>query len=396
MITGVFRLLSYITPVLIVAILSKFALVEEVGQINYFIALITILGVFSDFGIPEVLQSIMPKGKIKSVRSYMVMELGLVGLTAVVFLGLDYLLSGSLSRGYSMLVILSILTSANNVVLTVFNGLQNKFKASLYYATTSLLFIGVTCILYFSGSASAVEAFLWGRVVSWGVFLLIALVDLNHLGYLIAEKTKLGHNSLLIQNFLYRAFYSLFLQWDAILINLVGVALELGVFKSVALMANTPFMFVTIFNTADLPQFSSLLGQKKFSTLKKIYYQQLITILAMAILATVASIPLTKLGLELVFNSEIANQGHQYFLTIFIASWLYVLTTPAISLIQASEKVGFLTICSAVHIVLFAAATFVLYPVVGVGVLPVAALVANAFLLAVLSLRVNYLLTNNK
>ena len=63
---GIVRVFSNITPILIFFAFAQILGVEELGLINYFISLIAIIGVFTDFGLPEAIQRFLPQVKHKT------------------------------------------------------------------------------------------------------------------------------------------------------------------------------------------------------------------------------------------------------------------------------------------------------------------------------------------
>jgi O-antigen/teichoic acid export membrane protein len=66
LVAGVSRLISNITPLFLLFVFTKTSSLSDIGLINYFIALITIIGVLTDFGLPEVVQSFLPKNLTES------------------------------------------------------------------------------------------------------------------------------------------------------------------------------------------------------------------------------------------------------------------------------------------------------------------------------------------
>src|SRR6185369_1913562 len=189
---GISRVLSSTSPLIILFVLSKFVPVSDIGLLNYCIALITIVGVLTDFGLPEAVQKFVVQGKDKLERiSFTVMaEVALVFFGGIIFLILDWLSGYRISFGYSFQIFLLLIFSSSNVFILIFNGLKDKFRTGLYYTLSSLVFLGLTFGLYFFHVTDVINAFLIGRIVGWTIFSIVPLIELSRLKLINFAKAK--------------------------------------------------------------------------------------------------------------------------------------------------------------------------------------------------------------
>ncbi len=388
MLSSISRVIANIAPILVVVIFSKLTSVEQLGELNYFIALITLLGVFSDFGIPEAIQTFLPKQKKddRLIMPYLVMEFGLVAVTALVIYLLDTTTNGQISHGQLTMLIILTLASAANTVIIVFNGLLKRVRLGAYYLGMAVLLMAATFGLYFFGGLQPVDAFLWGRLISWIVFLIVPLVDLYVTGHL-KWKWTLPFEQLrfTFNNFLVRAFYTLTFQWDSLLVSFVSGAYVTGYFRTVAVVANAPLMLVTFISTKWLPEYSALVHAKRFREVSRSYRRTTSTIFVIGLILSALSIPLANLGLRILFTQEIADAGSGYFILLFVACMMYVLAIPALTVMQAMTRAFALAVVSAIQAGLFVVLSTLLYPIYGLVIVPTLLIGVNLlFALAVI------------
>ena len=103
---GISRVFSNVTPILIFFIFAQIIGIEELGLLNYVISLITIVGIFTDFGIPEAVQRFLPqtKNKTKLITYSLKLEFLIVFTGALLFLIFDLVSQTDFSRGYLFLL----------------------------------------------------------------------------------------------------------------------------------------------------------------------------------------------------------------------------------------------------------------------------------------------------
>ena len=394
MLSSIARVIANISPIIIVVVFSKFTSVEQLGDLNYFIALITLLGVFSDFGIPEAIQTFLPKQKNKTVTPYLVMEFALVAITAVAVFIIDRISGGEFARNQLTLLVVITLASAANTVIIVYNGLLERTRMAIYYLGSAITLLAVTFGLFWGMHLDSVDSFLWGRLISWVIFLLVPMIDLYISGHLRWEfKLPLEQLRFTFNNFLVRAFYTLTFQWDTLLVSFSSGAYVTGYFRTVALAANMPLVLATFINTKLLPEFSLYAHERKFAKLDAIYRKYLLLIFGLAAGTVIVSIPLAHWGLSTLFSTEIADAGSSAFVLLFISAWLYVISIPALTLLQALTRDGFLVLASAVQAVVFVVLSTVLYPQLGLAVVPALLIGVNALFALTLIIGAHYLLS---
>jgi len=361
---GIARLLSNVTPIILLFFFTKFSTVEEVGLVNYFISIITIIGVFTDFGLPEAMQRFLPqiKDKGKIIFSAFVLEFTIVFGGLLVILGLDLIFAGEISRNQLILLLLCIFFSASHVITVTFNGLRNDFKTSLYFLGMSLSFILVTLFTYLILDIDAVESFLLGRLISWILFTIIPIIDLFR-NNLFTFKFHLPKRfvTFAFNTFISAFAYALFTQWDSILVtNSLGEA-ENGIYKSVIFIASMPLALRVILETKLLPEYSELFAKNKLDKLKESFKKFSLILFSGAILLTLISIPIDEPVLSIFYNNEIGERSNLIFPLGLLATFLYIAAVPAISFLQAIGKENIVRNASIVQALLFVGISTLLF-----------------------------------
>lgn len=386
-------MLSSTSPVIILFILSKFAKVEDIGLLNYFIALITIVGVLTDFGLPEAVQRfvIQGKDKIEKISFSILAEIVLVLVGGIIFLVLDYLTGYRISFGYSWQFFLILIFSASNVFILIFNGLRDNLRTSLYYTLSSLLFIFLTFFLYFTHITGVINAFLIGRIISWAIFSIIPLITLISRNLVDFSKAKFDRRFAIFSvNVLISTMaYVIMGQWDSILVTNYAGNYENGIYKSVSTLATVPIVISVILQTKLLPEFSSLVHEGKMIELKKALYKYIKLLSLFCFSVFVLSIPLADLALRIVYTPEIASNGLKYFFPILAGVLIYIISVPIISALMALGHERLYRNAAVIQSGSFFILSIVLIGVMGVEILPFLLLGANIlfFFLNVWNLR---------
>ncbi|MEO6729043.1 MAG: oligosaccharide flippase family protein [Candidatus Dojkabacteria bacterium] len=382
---GISRVLSSTSPIIILFVLSKFVPVEDIGLLNYFVALITIVGVLTDFGLPEAVQKfvIQGKDKLERISFTIISEIGLVITGGVIFLILDWVSGYKISFGYSFQIFLLLIFSASNVFILIFNGLKDNFRTSLYYTLSSLLFIGLTFGLYFFKITDVINAFLIGRIVGWAVFSIIPLIELNNQKLIDFSKAHFDKRFTMfaLNTLIATMAYVIMGQWDSILVTNYAGNYENGIYKSVSTLATVPIVLSVILQTKLLPEFSELVAQGKINELKQELYKYLKILGAFCGIVFVVSIPLARFGLTIVYNEEIASNGLQYFFPILAGVLIYIFTSPILSVLMALGYEHFYRNSAIIQSVLFLSVSVALIGTFGITLLPILLLIANVIFL---------------
>jgi O-antigen/teichoic acid export membrane protein len=391
-IAGAMRVFSNISPVIIFFIFTRILNVTELGLINYFISIITIVGVFTDFGIPEAIQRFLPQIKEKAqLITYTVkLEFLIVFLGAFLFLVLDIFTKEGVSKGYLLLLFAIFIFSASNTIILIFNGLDNKRKLSEYYGYSALLFLVITFGLYFILGISPVHSFLLGRLISWIIYTFIPLLHLRKHKLLVKEKlsfsTYTRFNKFALNTFVYVGSVALLMQWDSVLITNIDGAYTNGIYKSVAFIASIPMFLLTILHTKLLPFFSKLNGEKNFEELRvqlKKYVKYLAIILAPAF---AIQFFIYEFILNLFLQREIVEQAGHLFPMIFFAICIHILSTPYIAILQAIGEEKFIRNLVIAQVALFITTSTILYPYYSYNILPVLLVLINAIFFTTLAI----------
>lgn len=350
---GITRVVSNATPLFIIFAFSKLIDTASLGELNYFLALITLIGVFTDFGLPEAIQRfVQQKDGKKYISATLAVETAVVLFGAVVVIILDLLTAGEITRGQIFLLPLIIIFSASNTYILVFNGLQKDKIFNLMMLGNATLFVLLTFGLFFAG-LEPVESFLWGRLLSWIIFSVVPILILakqNLLGKIHLSKRFIlfGLNSFVIV-----FSYAVLNQWDSIIVTQFRGEAVNGIYKSVAVLATVPNVLAVILQTRLLPEYSKLVAQGEVK--KTIQSMSKYTLLGLGITAT--SLIVAQLFnsdiLALFYTSEIADFGQQYFAIILAGSLFYVSAVPAMMTLYAIGRESLLRNITVVQVIIY-------------------------------------------
>ena len=379
-IPGLSRVISNATPVIIIFVLSKFVNPGELGVINYFISLITLVGVLTDFGLPETVQRFIPQDKSgKIIFPTLALELILVLAGANAFAIADLIAGGRFSYGNTLLMFFILIFSSSNVIALVFNALGYKIRTSAYFLGSSLTFMFITFALYFLKITNLTEAFLWGRLISWIIFTFIPLFYLYKNGFLkVAFKLPKRMITFAFNSFIFVFSYSTFNQWDSILITKTLGEYSNGIYKSVSFIASLPYVLSVMLDTKQLPEYSKLYAEKKYKELLENCAKVTKILIGITVGLTLLSIPLSRFGLSIIFNNEIADNGYFYLPLILLAVMTYVASIPSVNILQASGNEVKVRNVALVQSVGFVVLSSLLLPRFGLMILPLILIGLNA------------------
>lgn len=332
LVAGISRLISNIAPLFLLFVFTKTSPLSEIGLINYFIALITIIGVLTDFGLPEVVQSFLPKNLSKDndqnkktiIFKSFIYEIAIVLLAGIAVFILDTLLGNTISKGYSYLLLGIIIFSCSNTFILIFNGLKRERAVSALFLGSSIVFITLSIVLNTTFNLPATESFLYGRLVSWIIFASIPAFILVKEGLISAKSLKYLPVNSKILPFAFNAFlaslaYVIAGQLDSILVtNYYGLETN-GIFKSAVFAGTIPIALATILQTKLIPEFSENLSTA-WNLLKK--YLKMIVLLSTGLL--IAGIVFGNLGLTILYNQEIASGGYWFFLAALVSTLINI------------------------------------------------------------------------
>ncbi len=381
---GIVRAFSNITPVIIFFIFAQFITIPELGLLNYIISLITIVGVFTDFGIPEAIQRFLPqiKNKTKLITYTVKLEFLVVLLGALLFLLFDLLTKNLLSKGFLALFTITILFSASNSIILIFNGLQNQKLLSKFFGYSSLLFLFITFFLHFGFNLAPTLSFIYARLISWGVYTLLPIIYLKREGLFSKQKfvpqENKRFNKFAINTFIYVGSITLLTQWDSMLITSVDGVHTNGLYKSVAFIATIPIVLVTILQTRLLPLLSKLHSEHKTKEIA-IELRNNIKFLFL-ILSTTFLIQLFiyKPLLNIFLNQEIVEKAGHLFPMIFLAICIHILISPYISTLQAIGREKFVRNLAIIQVFSFVFLSTIFYSNYSYSSLPILLILINS------------------
>ncbi|MCA9387051.1 oligosaccharide flippase family protein [Candidatus Dojkabacteria bacterium] len=373
-IPGIARLFAAIVPILLLFFYTKTASLEQVGLVGYFISLITILGVLTDFGLPEAAQRFIPQSnnKKETIGQILFTEIIVVVLGMLLFTVSDVISDGEISKGYFAMLLIVFFFSISNVVLVIFNGLNYKNRLTAYFFASAVTFFAISAITFLFFDFSAVNSFFIGRLISWVIFTILPLVDLYRLN-LLAFSFNIPKKFLKFAFNIFTASfaYVLFTQWDSIVVTQLGSAKENGIYKPVEFLASLPLALRVILETKLLPEFSEIEGKGDFLTLKNktLFYTKALS--ALSIIVTIIAIPFTHFGLSIFYNTEIADEGSLIFVLTLIGTFLYILSIPATTALQALNKEHKIRNAATVQSAIFLIFATILFIPLGTVFLPI-------------------------
>ncbi len=117
---GFGRIFSYVVPVILVFVFGKISSTDELGKLNYVVSLITLINVFTDFGLSEMVQRFLPieLGKENRIISAgLALEFFITFLAAVTLTVVDFATGYALTGGYTLLFAITIFFSTSNLVV---------------------------------------------------------------------------------------------------------------------------------------------------------------------------------------------------------------------------------------------------------------------------------------
>ncbi len=387
---GTIRVFSNITPILIFFIFAQILNIEELGMLNYIISLITVVGIFTDFGIPEAIQRFLPqtKNKAKLITYTLKLEFLVVFTGAIFFLILDLLSQNDFSKGYLFLLFFTILFSASNTIILIFNALDEKNTVSKYFGLTALTFLLMTMFFYFILGFEPILSFIYGRLISWLIYTLIPIFNLIKQGFLEKDifsfKKQTSFNRFALNTFIYLGSIALITQWDSILItNIDGVHTN-GIYKSVAFIATTPVVLVTILHTKLLPFFSKLNAKKRFSEITKELWKNIKHVSILLLFIYLISLLIYEQILNVFLMEEIVQEAGFLFPILVLAICIQILTTPFVATLQAIGRENIIAKVSILQVIVFLILSTYLYSTYSYTIFPYLMLSINTLVLLIL------------
>jgi O-antigen/teichoic acid export membrane protein len=294
-------------------------------------------------------------------------------------------LHGAITKGYSLLVFLSILFSASNAIILCFNGLRNKFKVGLYYFGTAFSFVVLIYYFYEFWGKSPAESFLLARIASWALFVIIPILDLyisDHIDFHFSVPKRFAIFA--ANNAIIAFSISIFTEWDSIVVHSLGGERINGIYKSIDFLALAPNIIGTVITTQLLPQYSRMDANKSYQKMQKHFLKLTNYFLMLTPIIVLLSLVISKQLIKFVFTQEIADEGWHMFPVIILGSMFYVSVVPASSVLQASGKEKVLRNLLIIITTTFAVFSIICFKIFGVyGVIFLAVLLAIVFWISV-------------
>lgn len=385
---GFGRIFSNVVPVILVFVFGKISSTDELGKLNYVISLITLISVFTDFGLPEMVQRFLPieLGKEKQIISAgLALEFFITFLAAITLIMIDFATGYSLTGGYTLLFAISIFFSASNLVVLIFNGLGKSWYTSTYFFAMGFLQLIIPIVLSTVLQTPAVEAFFIGRIIGFGLLTIVPIVQLINLK-LVQPVFQIPRRELRFAiNSLFITFsYTAFSQWDSLLVTAAFGLTANGIYKSVSLLGSASYIFSTIIQTKLLPEFSQLFRKKERIILLKRHRQNTLSLIGICAAIFVVAMLFKTEFVTLFFNSEISNAGAYLLPIIFVGASLYVFAIPSVAVLQSVGKENLARNLSIMQSAGFILLSGLLAPAIGLTFIPVALILSNLIFFAII------------
>lgn len=388
---GFGRIFSYVVPVILVFVFGKISSTDELGKLNYVVSLITLINVFTDFGLSEMVQRFLPieLGKENRIISAgLALEFFITFLAAVTLTVVDFATGYALTGGYTLLFAITIFFSTSNLVVLIFNGLGKSWYTSTYFFAMGFLQLVIPIVLATVLQTPAVEAFFIGRIIGFGLLTIVPILQLISLKLvkpvfqISRREIRFAVNSLCI-TFSYTAFS----QWDSILVTAAFGLSANGVYKSISLLGSASYMFSTIIQTKLLPEFSGLFRQQESTILLKRHKKNILSLIGICSVIFVFALLFKSEFVTMFFNSEISNAGAYLLPIIFVGASLYVFAIPSVAVLQSVGKENQARNFSIMQSTGFILLSGLLAPTIGLIFIPVALIISNLIFFVIIYIK---------
>lgn len=338
---GLARVLNNGVVFLITLILVRFGglSTSQIGAILYVLGLLTIISIFTDFGMTEGIQKFVNQTDPKKILGpALLLELIIVTIVGILIAVFD--INGLITRGQNWLFFGVVVMSIYNIIILSFNGLHQQLKASVYQIGYVLILLTSLCINFFVLGMEGLQSALLSFLIAWGIMNIAMVLDLWR-GGLIEPSLHIPTDFIkfCLNNFVYIACFLVLTQTDILFIAFQLGDSQAGIYRSTAQIALFTRIIGLAVSTPLLPIFSRLVYEKNWFKLRKIYILvQIFVFLCVGIMFISA----TFFGqgiLQLLYNnSEVALTGGVILPLLVAALGIQSLNMPTIMLFQAFSR----------------------------------------------------------
>ena len=279
--------------IVIKVLIARFYGIEELGIFTYFFSLVSLVSLFSSFGLPEAItQTIIkePHKLRRAIQNY----LWIIPITALVLIATilitSYTKLNPKITNFNLAIILFIIAySLHYLTYSILRGREKFVEASLYSLLGRIIFIGFIVLFFFLGAPFIIV------LLSWSVSLLIigiAAWSRIH-GWL-----KRSYEEVPLKGFLVLAF-SLFLMQvsfnssrfiDVLIIKYLVDFTSLGVYSAYSSITNVINMIASVLPVVVLP-----LAAVNNYKLRQSFFKILLALIPFAIITSIAAYILVPL-----------------------------------------------------------------------------------------------------
>lgn len=346
---GIAKILNnaiYIILTLLVVRLTDIT-TEEIGFLTYVLVVLTMATLVSDFGMTEAVQKFIthldPKKVIGPVIVWKL--IGTLFILCLIFITNHF--TGFLhfkSLFDYLLFSLAVISSVYNVVILVFNSINQEIKSSYYQLIYTFLLLVVLLACLKVLNLDALTSSLIAIIVSWFGVTILIVRDL-YLQGLVKFSLNLpkGFKSFSFSNLIFILAVVVYTQTDSIfIVNILGGSqgeFINGIYKPVAMIGFFPKVFSLLLTTPLLPIWSKLFDKQKFNTLKKTFGYGLGILSILGFITVLIGYFAGGFILNLLYaNHDIAQQGSRVLFIILAGFVLHSVNYFSAYFLEAINK----------------------------------------------------------
>lgn len=346
---GIAKILNnaiYIILTLLVVRLTSIS-TEEIGFLTYILVVLTMATLVSDFGMTEAVQKFItyldPKKVIGPVIIWKL--IGTLFILCLIFI-MDYFTGFLHFKSFFdyLLFSLAIISSVYNVVILVFNSINQEIKSSYYQLIYTFLLLVVLVICLQILNLNALTSSLIAITLSWFGATILIVRDLYSQGLIqLSLNLPKGFKSFSFSNLIFILAVVVYTQTDSIfIVNILGGSqgeFINGIYKPVAMIGFFPKVFSLLLTTPLLPIWSKLFDKQKFSTLKKTFAYGLGVLSVLGFATVLIGYFAGSFILNLLYaNDDIAYQGSKVLFIILTGFVLHSVNYFSAYFLEAVNK----------------------------------------------------------
>jgi O-antigen/teichoic acid export membrane protein len=318
---------------------AKWISPEKFGLLNYSLVVMSLLGIFCDFGISTATAKFVAEYKAINPRSihnvlYSVF-IPIIGITFII--SLSVLLFGRIifKENYIYIILLLpylILTPLTSTLDGFYRGLKDFKKLSFVYLVTAPVSLGIAIFLIR-------RYFMYGAIFSYNVLILLPAVSL----FMLRGYKKIGFEMNILKEISkYSVFiglgsisYFMYTNVDILIMKQFNYVVEIGYYGIIDRLFILAFMPAVILGEVIAPNTAKYIALKDYFTVKNKFLKYLVFISSIAIPVSIVLYFVVPLFLKFVLP--------QYYTKAFIMIFNILLILLPIKILGVFMAQGFVT-----------------------------------------------------